>query len=290
MNHTSKIQCVNDAIESIHFCGFEKGQMLFRGQADYHWRIDTSLFRVCNSVKHAQRYEAATIEPLLLKIQFPYLHSYDPIEHLMNAQHFGIPTRLLDWSYDILIALFFACYDKDEKYIKVDGRVFLIQSGFFNTFLINSSEQRVYKSPIDIKNIEPHTKRLSLNGIHIVNPVIRNSRMRIQDGCFMFFPWVFQSEDTELLTLQRYIQEHRKFVDQHNCENEKQLNPIFLVEKRVDYKYKTLILEELDKNYGISEKSIMVDCLYTQETETYYSKLKEYVEIKSRDLMNYVEN
>ena len=290
MNQPAKIRSVSDAIESIHFSGFEKGQMLFRGHVNYHWGIDPSLFRVCDSIRHARFYETATIGPLFLKFPFPYQHSYDPVEHLMIAQHFGIPTRLLDWSYDILIALFFACYDKNNQFFDVDGRLFLIESGFFKTFPINSADQRIYKSPIDTENTEPHAKRLSLDSIYIVNPVIRNPRMRVQEGSFMFFPWVVAAEDTELLTLQRYIQEHRKFVDQHNSENEEKLSPIFLAEKRVDYESKASILKELDEKYGISEKSILVDCLYTREAETYYSQLKDHVEQKSRELLKLVED
>jgi hypothetical protein len=290
MNQPAKIGSVSEAIESIHFCGFEKGQMLFRGQANYHWGIDPSLFRVCDSIRHARFYETATIGPLLLKFAFPYLHSFDPIEHLMIAQHFGIPTRLLDWSYDILIALFFACYDKDNKFSDKDGRLFLIETGFFNTFPINSTDQRVYKSPIDPNNTESHAMRLSVDNIYIVNPVIRNPRMRVQEGCFMFFPWVFAAEDTELLSFQRYIQGHRKFVDKHNSENEEQLSPIFLAEKRVDHESKASILKELDERYGISQESIMIDCLYTREIEVYYSQLKEHVEQKSRELVKLVED
>ena len=40
------------------------------------------------------------------------------------AQHYGVPTRLLDWSRNPLVALYFACRDQKEK----DGKVWLLHA------------------------------------------------------------------------------------------------------------------------------------------------------------------
>lgn len=50
-------------------------------------------------------------------------------EFLFLAQHYGLPTRLLDWTYNPLIALYFACcsnFDKDGMFIKVT----ILKKGF----------------------------------------------------------------------------------------------------------------------------------------------------------------
>ena len=44
--------------------------------------------------------ELALFETMLLGIKSPYSNTFDPIDRLMNLQHFGIPTRLLDWTSD----------------------------------------------------------------------------------------------------------------------------------------------------------------------------------------------
>lgn len=40
------------------------------------------------------------------------------------AQHYGVPTRFLDWSRNPLVALYFACRDQKEK----DGKVWLLHA------------------------------------------------------------------------------------------------------------------------------------------------------------------
>lgn len=45
-------------------------------------------------------------------------------EWLMLAQHHGMPTRLLDWTENPLVALYFAC----EKEFDKDGRIYRLSS------------------------------------------------------------------------------------------------------------------------------------------------------------------
>jgi FRG domain len=85
-----------------------------------------------------------------------YFKSDDSVEIYVAAQHFGMPTRLLDWSMNPLIALFHACGDEPpkepiekpikepmEKSIK-DGFVYAMNAGMI--------------IPEDAKMIIPDTK------------------------------------------------------------------------------------------------------------------------------------
>ena len=60
----------------------------------------------------------------------------DEVEIYFLAQHFGMPTRLLDWSTNPLAALFFAC---DGENVEADGYVYAMQAGM----VIPKDAQRV---------------------------------------------------------------------------------------------------------------------------------------------------
>ena len=104
------IQSVSDAIDSIHYFESNRGNHIFRGHIDNDWKLLPSLYRRYPKSKFPPRqaslFEVSLCGPLMIGMKAPYLHTFDPIELLMVLQHFDIPTRLLDWTSDILVALF----------------------------------------------------------------------------------------------------------------------------------------------------------------------------------------
>lgn len=60
----------------------------------------------------------------------------DPWEYLFLMQHFGVPTRLLDWTENPFVALFFAlifaAYDKSTGNYVEDATVWILDPAFWN--------------------------------------------------------------------------------------------------------------------------------------------------------------
>ncbi len=88
-----------------------RGPFVFRGMSDSAWDLQTSLMRLAGQFER--------LEGSLIRNFRKYGHSKtvsgDSFWHwLVVAQHHGLPTRLLDWSYSPHIAAHFATEDTDQ--------------------------------------------------------------------------------------------------------------------------------------------------------------------------------
>ena len=89
--------------------------LLYRGQSDKGYSLMPSVFR-----KDLLRKEHTLIHELLLKV--PEGFSSNSFERLIKMQHYGLPTRLMDFSTNPLIALYFACLSNHDK----DGEIVVL--------------------------------------------------------------------------------------------------------------------------------------------------------------------
>ncbi len=98
-----------------------RSRYAFRGLSDTSYQLETTLMRLGGTF--------ADLEPHLLRNFRKYarrnLVEQDSIWHWLSvAQHYGLPTRLLDWTYSPYVALHFATANL-EKY-HLDGVIWAV--------------------------------------------------------------------------------------------------------------------------------------------------------------------
>ncbi|MCO8579469.1 FRG domain-containing protein [Burkholderia multivorans] len=88
----------------------------YRGQADIAWDVKPSVMR-----QMKDNAENKIFSELMVEAPNEFSSDKSMFDKLVRAQHYGLPTRLLDVSLNPLVALFFAC--SDENHHDKDGTV-----------------------------------------------------------------------------------------------------------------------------------------------------------------------
>lgn len=132
-----------------------------------------------------------------------HFDSDDRIEVYLTAQHYGMPTRLLDWTMNPLAAIFFAVAGKDDK--DRDGAVFVMNPiNLMPEKEFEDSSRQVFSTRHDYAKAaigevfwDDHNKRKP-----IILPLIphkAHGRIRQQGSCFTLHMHNSVSRDNQTL-------------------------------------------------------------------------------------------
>lgn len=174
--YISEIGAYVEYIESI---GAHGSTILFRGQ-DCNAPLLPKIARHDPTVDTVKREREMLDELKRRTARQPTVLGQDDWDALVVAQHFGLSTRLLDWTTNPLIALWFAI--SNLKFTD-DGYVFMLP--VTNDLLLDRASE---PDPFTIKKTR------------VFKPSINNERLAVQAGWF---------------TVHRYSKKSEKFVDLH---------------------------------------------------------------------------
>lgn len=180
---------------------------VFRGQGNADWGLKTSLARMVES--HHPNFidkmtSAAYEQRMVDEFQWKY-PSYEKkhipgeqeaIEWLSLMQHYGAPTRMLDFSYSLYVAMFMAVdgsfFPKSTIWAlnkhALSSKVFANYCAEFNTNVVagNELDNYTYKKATEAINqrFDIHTENEELY-LYLTRPHLSNERINRQQGLFV---------------------------------------------------------------------------------------------------------
>src|SRR5688572_21318888 len=102
------IGSIGDLSQQVKVLAATRRSWLFRGQADARWNLQPSVHRGYSAQQ--ERYLTNEFRVRARSRHYTCPSSSDYPSWLALMQHYGLPTRLLDWSYSPLVAAFFSVH------------------------------------------------------------------------------------------------------------------------------------------------------------------------------------
>jgi len=101
-----------------------RGPAWFRGHANAMWKLQPHYDRLTSPMKEMELVNKFRQNANLLLTHAPHT-PYD-FGWMFLMQHYGVPTRLLDWTESPLVALYFAVEDRNPAHYKKDAAVWIL--------------------------------------------------------------------------------------------------------------------------------------------------------------------
>ena len=174
------LQVLNDDNENY------QGAIWYRGQADKHWALMPGYLRLERPPSESTLLKRFKQSAAML-VQNTPSQSFD---WLFLMQHYGMPTRLLDWSESPLVALYFAV-ENSGNHEGVDAALWSLRPSELNknAGINNADEEFFIPSFDDVELSNYSVENLSQNQRTQLRPLAtiatrNNSRIQAQHGVF----------------------------------------------------------------------------------------------------------
>jgi len=216
MTKTYKLTNIHDAVK----IGTTLTLSWFRGHSQVYNELTPRIFRsnYTNMVvkKFRPNIEFEMVEQF--KLRAPAFSSKIPpqedhVTWLFLMQHHGMPTRLLDWTENVLVALYFAVFERPNE----DGELWSIYpdqlnklNGFFGLPLPNNRVLRYLAAEPMLNKPKDFLKELNLKTIPkyplAVKPPFHFERIIVQSSTFTIHPKPCKNETIpEILSDEKHL-------------------------------------------------------------------------------------
>lgn len=176
---------------------------IFRGQSNSEWELNTSLERTISKFKLNTYTNDYTTEERWMLHEFKrkshlYLkHNIDFKDHfewLAIMQHHGAPTRLLDFTYSIFVASYFAVIDSNTNAAIWAINRHIIRDNLVDNYDLNYKKRDILKDEVNNIHIEFANSFISRkyskdykypSAVIPLEPKLLNERLSRQQGLFL---------------------------------------------------------------------------------------------------------
>ena len=219
-----------DFIDNIgQTVSFEHSHLYYRGQSNKEWRVTAGVYREPFGGVITE-HELLKMSALRLWKELSLYSSY--LDKLVFLQHYGMKTRLIDVTYNPLVALFFACSHSSADN-ESDG---IVYCGYMNN---NDNEKiaelsaeyifthTLYNIDEDIKEFsKKHKTQLwEFSKPLLLLPPFNNERIENQKGAFIMSPLICMNGDTYITAFEGDFDNHQLFANEvaiipYSCKSE----------------------------------------------------------------------